>query len=162
KMLKLARPATPALSAKLARGRQLFYVTRDVRTSIDGRACASCHPDGRTDGLTWTTPDGPRQPILLAARLEGSAPYGRFGDHPTGKSHVLFTISRLSGHGFHTPEDEVDLDALLAYIGSLTLPSREGAIVDKGVAERRARGLELFQSKDVGCAGCHTGGGTDG
>ena len=31
------------------------------RLSGDGRACASCHPDGRDDGLVWSTPNGPRQ-----------------------------------------------------------------------------------------------------
>jgi len=27
--------------------------------------CASCHPNGRTDGVTWMFPDGPRQTISL-------------------------------------------------------------------------------------------------
>ncbi|MBL9025295.1 MAG: hypothetical protein JNL21_24085, partial [Myxococcales bacterium] len=56
--LPLARPETPALDEQAALGRTLFHATRDVRLSFDGRACASCHPEGRADSLTWSTPDG--------------------------------------------------------------------------------------------------------
>ena len=48
------------VTPQIARGRALFRVTDDGRLSRDGRACASCHPDGRDDALTWSTPDGPR------------------------------------------------------------------------------------------------------
>src|ERR1019366_10729370 len=59
----------PALAAA-ARGRMLFYRTDDTRVSGDGIACSSCHIDGREDGLTWTTPMGPRQTPMLAGRLD--------------------------------------------------------------------------------------------
>jgi hypothetical protein len=60
----------------LTRSRALFHETDDFRLSADGRACASCHPDGREDGLTWATPDGPRQTIMLAGRIDGSGLHG--------------------------------------------------------------------------------------
>ncbi|HEY8076158.1 MAG TPA: hypothetical protein VIF62_18660, partial [Labilithrix sp.] len=44
-------------SAAIARGRRLFNAV-DGRVAADGRACASCHTDGRDDGLVWNTPEG--------------------------------------------------------------------------------------------------------
>ena len=69
----------------VAKGRQLFHTTGDPRISSDGRACASCHPDGRDDGLVWATPDGPRQTPTLAGRLAGTAPYGWNGSRGDGE-----------------------------------------------------------------------------
>src|SRR5262249_25280327 len=57
-------------------GRKIFHAIGDVRISLDGRACASCHPDGRDDGLVWATPEGLRQTPTLAGRLDGAAPFG--------------------------------------------------------------------------------------
>jgi DNA-binding beta-propeller fold protein YncE len=45
-----------ALSASAGRGRRLFYAV-DGKTAHDGRACASCHTEGRDDGLVWQTPE---------------------------------------------------------------------------------------------------------
>ncbi|MDB5218390.1 MAG: Surface antigen protein, partial [Myxococcaceae bacterium] len=61
-------PRTTRASAKLERGRALFHATGDNRVSADGRACASCHPDGRDDTLVWSSPNGPRQTPMLAGR----------------------------------------------------------------------------------------------
>jgi mono/diheme cytochrome c family protein len=162
KILRLARPEVPDLSPKLARGRALFHVTRDVRMSSDGRACASCHPDGRADGLTWATPDGPRQTISLAGRSAGPGPLGWFGDHPTAKAHIAFTVRRLGGHGFESAADREDFDALLAYLAAMPAPSREGALEAEGIPALRARGRDLFFAKETGCSDCHLGSSTDG
>ena len=65
----------PALSASFRMGRELFYRTGDSVIAFDGVGCASCHPDGGDDGLTWsdsgrTSPDshagwqGPRDRSL--------------------------------------------------------------------------------------------------
>lgn len=49
------------LSAPVLRGAQAFHSARG-RMAQSGRiACASCHPDGRSDGVTWVFPNGPRQ-----------------------------------------------------------------------------------------------------
>jgi cytochrome c peroxidase len=160
--LPLARPPAPALDEEAALGRTLFHTTRDVRLSFDGRACASCHPDGRADALTWSTPDGPRQTISLAGRVSGSAPYGWFGDHATLKQHVRFTAERLGGSGLEdSAGDRRDLEALLAYVERIPVPSREGAFVDPEVEKRRTRGKELFYSAETACSTCHVGNDSD-
>src|SRR6185312_14051808 len=98
------------------RGRALFHTTDDPRISRDGRACASCHPEGREDSLTWSTPDGPRQTIMLAGRLEGSAPYGWFGKNGSVRTHVSQTFARLGGTGLTGEKGRADLDALIAWL----------------------------------------------
>jgi mono/diheme cytochrome c family protein len=162
-VLALARREVPALTAVEERGRRLFHAVRDVRLAFDGRACASCHPDGRADGLTWATPDGPRQTILLAGRADRVGPFGWFGDHPRMKNHITLTLERLGGQGLDASRaDEADMDALMAYVRSMKLPSRDGAIVDEGVEAQRERGHELFYAAETACSNCHFGDRTDG
>jgi mono/diheme cytochrome c family protein len=136
---------------RLARGRQLFHSTKDLRISKDGRACASCHPDGRDDGLVWQTKDGPRQTAMLSGRLEGTAPYGWLGQSKNVSEHLeKRTFRRLGGTGL--PKDE--LDALVAYVESLRPPETketESNLVSRGEA--------IFGSAKAQCANCH---GSDG
>jgi len=147
-----ARVDEPDLVAK---GRALFHTTGDSRISSDGRACASCHPDGRDDGLVWATPDGPRQTPTLAGRLAGTAPYGWNGARGTVKKHVTSTLKRLGGTGL---EDEA-MDALVAYCMAMKAPPRatlaaseDHAMVDEG--------RDIFESSKAGCSSCHMSDGT--
>jgi DNA-binding beta-propeller fold protein YncE len=138
----------------MALGRQLFHLTDDSRIANDGVACASCHPDGREDALTWSTPDGPRQTIMLAGRTPETAPYGWVGKHGDLNSYVKNTFSRLGGRGLTGD----DLTALVTYLERLPGPvapsTHEPSLVE--------RGEDLFFAELQGCAGCHVGGpGTD-
>jgi mono/diheme cytochrome c family protein len=141
-------PHAPALDARAALGRELFHAAGDWRIAGDGRACASCHPDGRDDGLTWSTPDGPRQTPILAARLEGTAPYSWDGSNADLDSHVRRTVTRLIGGGLGAPQRE----ALLAYLTHMAAPAMPAA-----AEPALARGAALFRSAETGCAGCHDG-----
>jgi len=154
---RLARREDSAVTALYARGRVLFHRTEDARISRGQRACASCHPDGRDDGLVWTSPDGRRQTKLLAGRIEGTAPYGWFGKHDTLADHLRSTVGRLGGSGFHGPRDEADLKALVHYVEHL--PSSTVDVVDD---DRVARGRALFEDAAQGCSMCHEQGGTNG
>jgi hypothetical protein len=143
-------------TAEMLRGRALFHKAFDARISTDGRACASCHPDGRDDGLTWSTPDGPRQTIWLAGRVTATAPYGWFGAHGDLREHLVSTFHRLGGEGMFDEKNKEDLDALTTYVGAMRGPSiavRDAEVVKQGKA--------LFDDAKVGCAGCHATGGTD-
>ncbi len=148
---------TPVLTANVPRlvakdeawltGRDLFFRNTDPRISKDGRACASCHVDGRDDGLTWDTPNGPRRTRVIAGQL-ATAPYGWKGEHPTLEAHVTITFKQLGGKGL--PEDE--LAALLTYVKALPKPPvRNDA--------DHARGKELFASAE--CGNCHGNGAGD-
>ena len=156
---KHPKPATIALDyhpapalAAAARGRQLFYRTDDVRISVDGLACASCHIDGRDDAITWKTPMGPRQTPMLAGRLEGTQPYGWEGNRATLADYVGNTVTNLGGKGLQ----QVELVDLTAFLHTMPAPP-SAAPVD--IADR---GRLLFEGPALGCAGCHRGGaGTD-
>jgi mono/diheme cytochrome c family protein len=148
--------STPLLGEEMELGRRLFHAVGDRRISADGRVCASCHPDGRDDGLVWSSPNGERQTPMLAGRLEASGPFGWNGDTKTVGEHLTHTFQRLGGKGLVDKE----LDALVGYALAMRGPAREEKPLE-GVA---ARGKELFESQEVGCAVCHTRGGvgTDG
>ena len=154
-----ARDARSWVTPEIARGRALFHATDDGRLSRDGRACASCHPDGREDALTWSTPDGPRQTIMLAGRVVGSEPYGWFGANKSLNAHVTRTMARLGGTGL--AKSKADLDALLAYLGALRAPSLADAPRDPARATLIAKGRDLFLDPSQGCSTCHLGAGTD-
>jgi cytochrome c peroxidase len=145
----LSRKAGSAVTADLELGRKLFHMTGDARISSDGRACASCHPDGRDDALTWATPDGPRQTPMLAGRLRETAPYGWMGNGESVKDHLASTFQRLGGAGLSGRE----LDALVAFSTSLRPPVTQSMQSDDSVLVERGR--MVFHSSDTGCAGCH-------
>lgn len=144
-------PRETRASAKLERGRVLFHSTGDDRISGDGRACASCHPDGRDDTLVWSSPNGPRQTPMLAGRLSGAAPYGWNGDAADVSMHLVSTFKRLGGKGL-TGDDK---EALMAYVSALR-PPPERKVKD---APAVSRGQAIFRSPQAECSSCH---GTDG
>src|SRR5262249_45628296 len=115
-----------------------------------GRACASCHPDGRDDAITWATPEGPRRSIMLAGRVSQTAPYSWNGDAKTLPRHLGNTFDRLSGKGLRS----IELDALVTYISSLPAPPTAEAHADAAKVER---GRQIFASHEAGCSGCHSG-----
>lgn len=141
-------PLETPLRAEMALGRILFHAAGDTRLASDGRACASCHPDGRDDAITWSTPDGPRRTILLAGRVATTAPYSWRGDEPTLDEHLGHTFKRLKGKGLRNME----LAALNYYISSLPAPRR--AKLDPELVQK---GQRIFASADTGCASCHSG-----
>lgn len=129
-------------------GRMLFHSSGDKRIAKDGRSCASCHPDGRDDGFTWATPDGPRKPPMLAGRLPGTAPYSWSNLHPTIEAHLRQTFSRLRGTGLQQRE----LSALIHYVETLPGPPAKRSAVSDALT---ARGRDLFLSPQTGCSNCH-------
>lgn len=145
--IALGAMRTP-LSEAIALGRRLFHKAADPKISRDGRACASCHPDGRDDALVWSTPDGPRQTILLAGRVGRAAPFGWLGTHPSIAEHVKITMKNLKGSGVSDSEFE----AIASYLGTMKAPPRDKAAALDAKAEH---GKELFQSSLLGCSTCH-------
>jgi len=140
----------PAEVAELARGRRIFHTTDDLRISNDGVACASCHPDGRDDAFTWSTPEGPRQTIMLAGRSSETAPYGWQGKHGDLKAYLGNTFSRLGGSGVQGGE----LESLIKYLEKMPAPKKQ----DLALASDVASGRDLFMDATLGCAGCHVAG----
>jgi mono/diheme cytochrome c family protein len=134
------------LSFAAAEGRRVFHFA-DVAVSRDGRACASCHPDGRDDGLVWPTPGGPRQTIFLAGRVARSGAFGWEAKHATLVLHMGRTIENLGGAGL----SKDSFANLAAYLRTLDVPPHKPRTLDS----LEAKGRALFASKKMGCASCH-------
>jgi mono/diheme cytochrome c family protein len=76
--LRLQRLSAVVRSAELPqdpaqRGRQAFYSARGALSTEARSSCASCHPDGLSDGITWSFPTGPRQ----TPALDGTFSHGQ-------------------------------------------------------------------------------------
>jgi mono/diheme cytochrome c family protein len=131
-------------------GRRLFHRSGEPRIAKNGRACASCHVDGREDALVWPTPLGKRQTPMLAGRLDGTAPYGWQGEHPSLAVHIKSTVKNLEGTGVSDHE----LDALAAYVASMHAPPKASAA--RQSHDATTRGQAIFRSNEAGCSSCHT------
>src|SRR5690606_38655778 len=114
-------------------------------------ACASCHPVGQDDGLTWTfEKHGLRRTQNLAGGLLVTLPLhwnGEFEgmhDLPADVFVTRMCVSKMK-------EDRVH--ALESWIHHIrTIPASEP--VD---AEAVTRGEALYRDAEVGCASCHGG-----
>ncbi len=165
--------AEERLSAAVLLGKQLFYDARDPRLARDGYlSCASCHAEGGDDGRVWDLTgkgEGLRNTISLVGRggspglLHWSGNFDEVQDFEAqirslGGGSGLLADNLLQSGSVADPLGEpkaglsADLDALAAYVGSLTAiaqsPYREG----EGSA---AAGRQLFGN--LGCNGCHYG-----
>lgn len=143
--IKLLRSS--GLSDLASKGRKIFFSGGDARVAKDGRACSSCHPDGRDDGLVWSTPDGPRQTIMLAGRVNRQGPFGWLGKHATLQVHMQTTMKNLKGTGL----DASELDALAAYLGQTKGPTSKW----RALTDEETHGRDVFNSSDAQCATCH-------
>jgi DNA-binding beta-propeller fold protein YncE/mono/diheme cytochrome c family protein len=148
KVVRIAAKPVGDVDPQFALGRILFHAAGDSRIASDGRACASCHPDGRDDGITWATPEGPRRSIMLAGRLGDTAPYSWHGNETSLNEHVSKTFERLSGRGLRS----IELDAMVSYITHMPAPKAR-----KMDAQKTERGKAIFVSAQAGCATCHVG-----
>jgi hypothetical protein len=144
-VVSVARRPRTGEEEEIALGRDLFHTSSDRRISSDGRACASCHPNARDDGLVWSTPGGPRQTPMLAGRLPDTAPYGWDGAGSDVSHHLDHTFARLEGEGL-APRDRA---ALVRYISTLAGPSVHASAPEALIH----RGQAVFLS--AGCASCH-------
>ena len=138
------------LSAAAQRGQALFRDGTNPRMSKQGAmACASCHAEARSDGLSWFLEGHQLQTPLLAGRLVGSHPFKWDGKDGTLQASLTNTVIRLGGTGIGAREAN-DLQAFLASME----PPRAPSVTD---APAVARGKALFESDQTGCANCHYG-----
>lgn len=135
-----------AMTAKQHQGFVLFHSAEPQISQRGNLACASCHPDNRTDGLSWRIEKKELQTPLLSGRLVGTHPFKWDGTDATLRDSLRSTMQRLGGFGM--PPREVD--ALASYLEALPAvraPTREATQV--------ARGQQLFDAE--GCRSCHAG-----
>jgi YVTN family beta-propeller protein len=169
--------ATEKLTAEVLKGKQFFYDARDTRLARDRyMSCASCHNDGGQDGRVWDLTglgEGLRNTISLRGRanaqgyLHWSANFDEVQDFEGQIRTLAGGTGLMSDAAFNTGTRSqplgttkagvsADLDALAAYVGSLsTFPNSpyrnsNGTLTTTGTAGRK-----VFESS--GCASCHGG-----
>jgi DNA-binding beta-propeller fold protein YncE/mono/diheme cytochrome c family protein len=132
-------------------GERLFH---DATISHQSwQSCASCHPDGRADGLNWDLlNDGIGNPkntksLVWSHRTPPAMSHGVRGNAEkavrSGLRNILFALR---------PEQEAA--ALDEYLKALQ-PVPSPHLVNGRLSESARRGQRLFEDAKVGCAGCH-------
>lgn len=137
-----------ALGEKQHAGFVLFHSAEPAISQGGALACASCHPDGREDGLSWKIETHTLQTPLLAGRIVGTHPYKWDGGDKDLKTSLTTTMKRLGGFGLDKAQT-ANLAAYLEVLPAPHTPTRDVQMV--------ARGKALFDSADVGCRSCHDG-----
>ena len=141
--------AASTRSPQVERGAELFRRGENSRISDLGTmACASCHPEGRQDGLSWRLGGSILQTPMLAGRVTGTEPYKWGGMDPSLDKSFEHTIDRLGGRGLSRSE----LAALEAYVRWLPTATRP-TVADAAAV---ARGKAVFEDT-LACDGCHGG-----
>lgn len=118
-----------------------------------GIACASCHPEGRDDGHTWTFAGfGPRRTQNMGGGLKGTEPFHWDGDMSHFQRLVDEVMTgRMGGFVVEPPH----ANALLGWIDHLPALKLEIGAHDSVALDQAARGKVLFESAN--CASCHSG-----
>jgi cytochrome c peroxidase len=111
-------------------------------------ACATCHPDGRADGLSWRIEKHELQTPILAGRVVDTHPYKWDGGDKDLTTSLTMTMKRLGGRGLGAAET-AQLGAYISMLPTVRTPSRDATTV--------ARGKKLFDSAELGCRTCHDG-----
>lgn len=151
----IRRMARDPMPAQLRTGQHLFYSANSDEYAITRNhwvACASCHLEGRSDGVTWRFEQGPRDTPSNAGGTIGTGFLFRTADR-TRVQDYWRTIAIEQGGALDATADAALLDALAAYVDhGIPLPvppTTDPALV--------AAGKAIFERGDVGCATCHTG-----
>jgi YVTN family beta-propeller protein len=165
----------PPKSPEWVRGKILFSTANYPLTTRRWIACASCHPDGHSDGRVWHNPEGLRKtpPLLGLAHthpLHWSADRDEVQDFEyTIRGRLmqgagLFRGSLKSKTGFDPTELSMDLagrskdlDALAVYSNSFEFILSPHIPAPGKLSAAAERGKKLFFSNAVGCAKCHSG-----
>jgi YVTN family beta-propeller protein len=165
----------PPKTPEWVRGKVLFNSALAPLTSRSWIACSSCHPDGHADGRVWHNPEGLRKTTALFGLahthpLHWSADRDEVQDFEyTIRGRLMQGRGLLRGplkekEGFEKTELEehlagrsADLDALAIYCNSFDFTLSPHIPAPGKLSAPAQRGKQLFFSKNVGCADCHSG-----
>lgn len=172
----VATVTTEKLASNVLSGKRLFYDARDPRLARDAyMSCASCHADGDSDGRVWDLTgmgEGLRNTISLVGRAgaQGLLHFsGNFDEVQDFESQIralaggtgLMSDAALAAGTRGQPLGDAkaglspDLDALAAYVKSLTVATPSPYRASNGLSAAGAAGRVVFTS--AGCNSCHFG-----
>jgi YVTN family beta-propeller protein len=175
RLLATVKVCEPPKSPDWVRGKVLFSTANPPLTQRRWIACASCHPDGQSDGRVWHNPEGLRKTqaffgLAHTHPLHWSADRDEVQDFEyTIRGRLMQGPGLFPGDikpkvGFHPVELEehlagksADLDALAVYCNSFTFTLSPHVPAPGRLSEAAQRGKRLFFDAAVGCATCHSG-----
>ncbi len=119
-------------------------------------SCATCHPDGRADGLNWDLlNDGIGNPknsksLLLSHKTPPVMSRG------VRSTYEVATVAGFRFILFREPEPEV-VEDVKTYLREMT-PAPSPYLVEGKLSAEAREGKKIFEDSKVGCARCHPAG----
>jgi YVTN family beta-propeller protein len=110
-------PADP-LGQSVLRGKIDFFTSRPFWSDRGWGGCWSCHPDGRTDNVTWSFEAGPRQTIPLDgtfSNTDGLGDQRLLNWTPVRDENPDFELNTrgiFGGRGFIVTNTDVNMDGI--------------------------------------------------
>ena len=158
--IPLGGPETPSL---VRRGEALFHDA--YRSANHWYSCNTCHSDGHTNGLDFDTRnDGwqdstsshlrSRKKVPTLRRVALTGPWTWHGWQSDIGDATIESFTK-SMQGKAPTKDEVE--ALVAYLGTLEFPGNPHREADGGLSPAARRGEALFRSGKTNCSSCHSG-----
>ena len=155
--ISLGEPPTDSpVQLLVHRGMEIFY---DGQRSLDQwYSCASCHLDGGSNSRpmdTWN--DGTALTVKTVLPLHGvteTAPWTWHG----WQTELDESIQNSFTDTMQGKEaNAADVEALRAYLASITIPSNPFRTQTGELTEQAQAGRKLFESAETACATCHAG-----
>ncbi|MBC8352661.1 MAG: hypothetical protein H8E66_11765 [Planctomycetes bacterium] len=138
------------------RGMEIFY---DGRRSLDQwYSCHSCHYNGGVNSKAMDTMnDGSiltMKTVLPLYHVHKTSPWTWHGWQTNLRDamHKSFTTTMLG-----QDISPIEMQAVLAFLESLEAPPNPFRNPDGSLSESATRGKEVFESRQAGCANCHSG-----
>ncbi len=151
----IPRLAADPMPMQMRLGQHLFYSANSDEYPITKNhwvACATCHMEGRSDAVTWRFAQGPRDTPTNAGGMLGTGFLFRTADRNQVQDY-WHTVNIEQGGNFDPTAQAPLLDAIAQYVNhGIPLP-----IPPTTDPAKVARGMQIFNSNDVGCSGCHQG-----
>lgn len=180
-------PTPGSLEETVRRGKIDFFTSRPAWSDRGWGGCWSCHPDGRTDTVTWAFEAGPRQTLSLDGTFNKRDPEDHRALNWTpvrdeNQDFELNTRGVFGGRGFITVNTDLNADALTpdsdpnvrnfgpASSGRAQQQEDITAFIQLGIRSAIAppvatgnvtRGRNIFGSAapaGANCVACHSGG----
>ena len=139
-------------STSVRRGEQIFHDAAYVKQGW--LTCATCHPQGRSDGMNWDLlNDGlgnPKNTLSLVVSDQTPPAMAR-------RTRASMEVAAAAGfaHIAQLDIEPADLHDVIAYVRSLKPAQRRHVGPADPLAARVARGRAVFNRQSVGCTQCH-------
>jgi YVTN family beta-propeller protein len=158
--IALGAPETMSLAR---RGEIVFH---DANRSFNHwYSCNTCHSDGHTNGLDFDTLNDGRQDLSTAhlrsrkkvptlRRVAFTAPWTWHGWQTSLEDATVESFTKSMQGPRPSPGD---VEALVAYLGTLDFPRNPHRAPDGGLSPAARRGEAVFRSAKAACNTCHGG-----